>query len=229
MLKTLLAAFPAVSLTTLNEFAALRAIGNDRKEERESTRRRSLVAGACLALCVLGAGCGGGNAASDPGVAGSSSAGTSDIGGAGASSSPGAGAPGSNAGSGGHSDMGGSAGIAGAGVSGSAGWGGSTGLTLPTGIPNTVLLDGAVLAKTQAELAGGSAGTSEQQAALKNLIAAADLALRSGTWTVTSKDPAFVINTDAHEYVSWAPYAWPSDANPPSQPGTFGKCPYVTH
>ena len=29
--------------------------------------------------------------------------------------------------------------------------------------------------------------------------------------------------------MSWGPYWWPSDANPPTKAGTFGKCPYVSH
>jgi hypothetical protein len=68
---------------------------------------------------------------------------------------------------------------------------------LPAGTPSTVLLDGATLAKTQTELAAGTAGTPEQRAAFKNLIAAADIALKSGTWSVTTKAAMYVV--DRHE------------------------------
>ena len=34
---------------------------------------------------------------------------------------------------------------------------------------------------------------------------------------------------DKHNYVSWGPYWWPPDANPPSVPGTTSLCQYVNH
>jgi hypothetical protein len=101
--------------------------------------------------------------------------------------------------------------------------------TLPSGTPATVLLDGAQLAALQQQLGGGSSGSAEQKAALANLVAAAEMALNAGTWTVTSKDPMFVANNDPHAYVSWGPYWWPPDATPPNTPGTVSMCPYVSH
>jgi hypothetical protein len=79
----------------------------------------------------------------------------------------------------------------------------------------------------QQSLTGG--GTADQKAAFTNLIAAAEVALKSGTWSVTTKAAEYVINKDPHEYVSWGPYYWPPDASPPGTPGTFGKCPYTNH
>ena len=208
--------------------------------------KRSLVAGGWIALSVLSAGCASSGGADTPnnGSAGalSSSGAANDGGGqssaaagssvntAGASGAPGSGGAIGSGGAAGSVNLGGSAGTSGASSSGgSAGSGAGSGFNLPAGTPSTVLLDGATLAKTQAALAGGTAGTPAQQAALKNLIAAADLALKSGTWSVTTKAAAYVVNGDPHEYVSWGPYWWPSDANPPNTPGTFGKCPYVSH
>ena len=191
----------------------------------------------CLALVVCVA-CGSSEGPSDNGAAGALSA-------AGAQSAAGAnnaaGAAGSVMTSGGMggalagASAGGASGNAGAvsggagGVAGSAGGAGASSAPLPTGTPTTVLLDGATLTKTQQDLAGGASGTAEQKAAFKNLVAAADIALKAGTWSVTTKDAQFVVNDDPHEYVSWGPYWWPSDANPPSKAGTFGKCPYVSH
>ena len=103
------------------------------------------------------------------------------------------------------------------------------GVALPQGVPATVLLDGAQLASVQQQLQGGAAGSPEQRAALKTLIAAADLGLVAGTWTVTSKSAEYVANGDPHEYASWGPYWWPPDATPPSVPGTTKTCPYVSH
>src|SRR5579859_2404970 len=103
------------------------------------------------------------------------------------------------------------------------------GYALPSGTPATVLLDGARLAMVQQQLAGGSGGSAAQVAAFHNLIAAADLDMTAGTWTVTSKNAQFVANGDKHNYVSWGPYWWPPDANPPSVPGTTSLCQYVNH
>jgi hypothetical protein len=201
--------------------------------------RWSLQVGSWVALsAAVFAACGGG-ASSSPGVSaggtpagagtgnGGSVAGGSAEAGSGASAGTLAGAGGS-AGSGG-APAAGSAGVSPIGVSGAAGMAGTSGLTLPAGTPSTVLLDGALLARTRAALTGSTSGTPEQQVALANLVAAAELALQSGTWSVTTKDAAYVVNQDPHEYVSWAPYFWPSDASPPSKAGTFGKCPYVSH
>ena len=100
-------------------------------------------------------------------------------------------------------------------------------IALPSGTPPTVLLDGARLAALQKELSEG--GSAAQKAAFQNLIAAADSALGAGVWSVTDKAADFVANGDPHEYASWGPYWWPSDANPPSVAGTVSKCPYVNH
>ncbi len=67
------------------------------------------------------------------------------------------------------------------------------------------MLDDAERAAIPQALAGGG-GTAEQRAALENVIAAADLELVAGIWTVTSKDPAYVVNDGPNPYVSWGPY-----------------------
>jgi hypothetical protein len=102
--------------------------------------------------------------------------------------------------------------------------------TPPQGTPATVLLDGARLAMLRQQLgAGGSGAPPALKAAFQNLIAAATTALGAGTWSVTTKDAAYVANMDPHEYVSWGPYWWPPDAVPPGTPGTVGTCPYKQH
>jgi hypothetical protein len=94
------------------------------------------------------------------------------------------------------------------------------------GVPATVLLDGAELAAVQQQIASAAGANAGQKAALQNLIAAANEALAAGTWTVTSKSTTYVANSDPHEYASWGPYWWPSDATPPAVPGTITACPY---
>ena len=197
-----------------------------------------------VTLGMLGSACGGSGGS---GAGGSSAAGSTASGGGGAVGLAGsAGAVGANAGAGGMLGMSGAAGVGAAGAAlggantggaagtdagggANAGSGGNAGMsgTLPAGTPATVVLDGATLKKVQQSLATG--GTAGQKAAYTNLIAAADIALKSGTWSVTTKEAAYVINKDPHEYVSWGPYYWPSDASPPGTPGTFGKCPYGNH
>jgi hypothetical protein len=98
----------------------------------------------------------------------------------------------------------------------------------PEGIPETVLLDGAELERVRTAFQEGQANP-EQEAALANLLKAADLALAAGTWSVTTKDDSFVVNGDPHLYTSWGPYWWPADAEPPDNPGTPGRCPYANH
>jgi hypothetical protein len=102
-------------------------------------------------------------------------------------------------------------------------------MPLPQGTPATVLLDGVRLAALQKALAGGAGGSPEQKAALQNLVAAANIGLQAGTWSVTTKSAEFVANGDPHEYASWGPYWWPPDANPPGTPGTTSTCPYTNH
>ena len=199
--------------------------------------KHTLLFGSLLTIGVLGGACGasdGSDNATGMSVAGTSSAGS----GTSTAGTPGAGAPnngtagtvavGGAPGVAGSTPNGGSVGVSGGGAGGVVSVAGSgPGAALPSGTPSTVLLDGAQLKKTQGELAGG--GSPELRAAFKNLLAAADIALKSGTWSVTTKPKEFVLNGDAHEYVSWSPYFWPSDAKPPTDTGTFGKCPYVSH
>jgi len=120
-------------------------------------------------------------------------------------------------------------GTASGGVDNAGGSGGTVlGPVPPQGTPATVLLDGAMLKQVQQTLIT-SGGSPAQHTALTNLIAAAEIALGSGTWSVTTKSSAYVVKNDPHEYVSWSPYFWPPDAKPPTDTGTFGKCPYVAH
>jgi hypothetical protein len=197
-----------------------------------------------FALGALGSACGGSGGS---GTGGAVAGGTASGGGGAGSGAGSAGAALANAGAGGTlggsgaggagtagvatggANAGGSDGAGAAGVSAGGGNGGSAGgnATLATGTPATVVLDGATLKKVQQSLVTG--GTPEQKAAFTNLIAAADVALKSGTWSVTTKAAEYVINKDPHEYVSWGPYYWPSDASPPANAGTFGKCPYGNH
>jgi hypothetical protein len=201
-----------------------------------------LTALSFASLALLGSACGGTEGTSNDGQSGAGASAGAGAGAvtAGASGSSSAGAP--SAGSAGTPASGGAPGASGAGSTagsagqsggnggGAAGAGGSGPASIPpSGAPATVLLDGAQLKKTQTELAGGTGGSAGQRAAYKNLIAAADIALKSGTWSVTTKPKEFVLNNDPHEYVSWSPYFWPSDAKPPNDTGTFGKCPYVAH
>lgn len=204
---------------------------------------RSWIVGSFVSLGVLGSACGG--ASDEPGgagVGGATSQGglanTSNMAGRGSSAGTAASSAGSagmlTLGGGGSAELGagGNAGASAGASSGGAapmGGAGGTGPALPAATPATVLLDGPTLKTKQQALAGGTAGTAEQLAAFQNLIAAADIALRSGTWSVTTKAANFVVNKDPHEYVSWGPYWWPPDAKPPNTPGTFGKCPYVSH
>lgn len=188
------------------------------------------LAGWLLALGPCYVACGGAEGddaptmptAGAPAAGSVSTAGAAGAGATGGSSVAGSGVGGAVAGG---AASAGSAGSAGSEAAGSGGIGGAA-PSLPAGTPSTVLLDGAVLKQAQQALA--TDGTPEQKAALANLIAAADIALKSGTWSVTTKPKTYVVNDDPHEYVSWGPYWWPSDAKPPNDPGTFGKCPYVS-
>lgn len=182
-------------------------------------------------------GCGGTEEGAPGGVAGETGAGAAPAGGS--SSSAGSVSGGTDTGSAGSATGGsegpsaGTSAVGGTttgGIGGSGGGGGGSAggpsLTLPEGTPKTVSMDGARLKQTQTDLRGGAAGSPEQKAALENLIAAAEVALTSGTWSVTRKPAEFVVGNDPHEYVSWGPYWWPNDASPPNKAGTFGKCPY---
>ena len=200
--------------------------------------KHSLSAAAALvAIAALASGCGSsGTGAGGSGGQAGSSAGSGGVSGGGGSG----GAPQSTGGNGGGGDSdamgsGGSAsgGAGGGGAGGAAGNDGGPsnpdggGATLPAGTPATVHLDGAQLAALQKQLAAG--GSAEQKVAFDNLIAAAQVALKSGTWSVTTKAAAYVVANDPRTYVSWGPYWWPSDANPPGTAGTLTRCPYVSH
>ncbi|HEY2903945.1 MAG TPA: alginate lyase family protein [Polyangia bacterium] len=202
-----------------------------------SLKRLSRFAG-CGALAFV-AGCG-----SSGGMAGSGGAGGANQTGSGGSggvtgsggapeqtggSSGSGGSPNDDGGSGGAVGTGGAGGAGTAGGGGNGGGGAAGGFTLPAGAPATVHMDGAALAMAQKSLAGGGGGSAAQKAALANLVAAAQAALKAGTWSVTTKAATYVINNDPHLYVSWGPYLWPPDANPPSGLGTLTRCPYVNH
>ncbi|HET6280194.1 MAG TPA: alginate lyase family protein [Polyangia bacterium] len=202
-----------------------------RRSDRHDSRWWPIAAALALLTSVGGGGCG--SSASSPGGSGGKGGSSSGSGGlAGGGGSGGASATGGSGG--GNTDAGTGGGPSG-GSGGNAGTGGSPGnpdgggITLPGGTPTTVHLDGAQLATLQKQLAGGSGGSPEQKLAFDNLIAAAQVALKSGTWSVTTKAAAYVVNNDPRLYVSWGPYWWPPDANPPGTPGTLGTCPYVSH
>jgi hypothetical protein len=198
---------------------------------RMSHSNHCLIVGSLFTLCILVGACGSaGGARTGGGSAAGGTAnggGVSALGGAGAAgSSPASGgALGGNSAAGGNA-LGGAGALGGGSATGGSG-GGGAGAVLPEGTPATVLLDGATLKQVQQALVGG--GSPEQKAAFANLLAAANTALTSGTWSVTTKATSFVVNSDPHEYVSFSPYFWPPDATPPNDTGTFGKCPYVNH
>src|SRR5882757_3289081 len=92
-------------------------------------------------------------------------------------------------------------------------------LSLPCA-PNTAALDGKQLARTKIALL---AGDRTARAALNNLLAQANAALTKGPWTVVDK-PQTPPSGDKHDYLSLAPYWWPSHPQTPDNP--LG-CPYV--
>jgi len=99
--------------------------------------------------------------------------------------------------------------------------------TLPA--PKTTVLVGSTLVSLKKQLASG--GTAAQQAALARLLQAADGFLSIGPWSVVDKQTTPRSN-DKHDYMSQAPYWWPHNAHPPSDPGTPGDCNvgfYVQH
>src|SRR5581483_5188975 len=81
-------------------------------------------------------------------------------------------------------------------------------------VPHTVVLDGARLASTRAH---------PPAAELKLLRATADGWLTKGPWTVTAK-PQTPPSGDKHDYLSEAPYWWPTE---PKTTGNPWGCPYV--
>ncbi|MEV6196825.1 alginate lyase family protein [Streptomyces sp. NPDC051920] len=89
-----------------------------------------------------------------------------------------------------------------------------------SGPPETVVLDGARLRRTRARLEKGDRGLAR---ALRELTARADNWLDQGPWTVVDK-PKPAPGGDVHDYLSQAPYWWPSQ--PATADNPWG-CPYV--
>ena len=82
-------------------------------------------------------------------------------------------------------------------------------------VPCTVVLDGARLCKIRERLQHGDESLN---AVLAQLTASADLWLHQGPWSVVSKEK-MPPSGNYHDYVSQAPYWWPSDVH--------GQMPYV--
>ncbi|MEU9916301.1 alginate lyase family protein [Streptomyces sp. NPDC051001] len=102
----------------------------------------------------------------------------------------------------------------------------ATGLSAPTSahsaprVPHTVVLDGARMQQTKLRLDRGDRQLRRTVAAL---TARADRWLDQGPWTVVDK-PRPAPGGDVHDYLSQAPYWWPSQA--PTTDNPWG-CPYV--
>jgi hypothetical protein len=90
----------------------------------------------------------------------------------------------------------------------------------PICAPNTAVLDGRQLQTTKFSILLGdrSARTS-----LKSLLTSADKALTAGPWSVTTKTQV-PPSGDKHDYLSLAPYWWPTTDPTPANP--WG-CPFV--
>ncbi|WP_333739801.1 alginate lyase family protein [Streptomyces sp. IBSBF 2806] len=86
--------------------------------------------------------------------------------------------------------------------------------------PHTVVLDGARLQQTKVRL---DRGDRHLRRAARALTARADEWLGQGPWTVVDK-PRPAPGGDVHDYLSQAPYWWPS--GPPTSENPWG-CPYV--
>jgi hypothetical protein len=86
----------------------------------------------------------------------------------------------------------------------------------PSHGPNTVVIDGELLAATKTRLKHGDKSL---KVALQHLTAQADSWLNQGPWTVTAKTNA-PPNGTIHDYASQAPYWWPN-------PNTADGCPYI--
>ncbi|GGN71360.1 alginate lyase [Streptomyces albiflavescens] len=87
-------------------------------------------------------------------------------------------------------------------------------------VPRTAVLDGARLQETKARLQHGDP---QLKRSLENLTARADNWLDQGPWTVVDK-PKPAPGGDVHDYLSQAPYWWPSQPKTADNP--WG-CPYV--
>ncbi|MFH8392381.1 alginate lyase family protein [Streptomyces sp. NPDC018036] len=88
------------------------------------------------------------------------------------------------------------------------------------GAPRTVVLDGARLLRTRSRLQHGDRRLART---LRELTARADNWLDQGPWTVVDK-PRPAPGGDVHDYLSQAPYWWPS--KPATADNPWG-CPYV--
>ncbi|MFC7263137.1 alginate lyase family protein [Streptomyces lutosisoli] len=89
-------------------------------------------------------------------------------------------------------------------------------------VPKTAVLDGSRLQQTRIRL---DHGDPQLGRALKDLTARADNWLDQGPWTVVDK-PKPAPGGDVHDYLSQAPYWWPSQPKTADNP--WG-CPYVQH
>ncbi|MEW2116209.1 alginate lyase family protein [Streptomyces sp. NPDC005474] len=87
-------------------------------------------------------------------------------------------------------------------------------------VPHTTVLDGAQLHRTKLRV---DRGDPQLRPAVEALTARADRWLNQGPWTVVDK-PRPAPGGDVHDYLSQAPYWWPS--KPPTADNTWG-CPYV--
>ncbi|QCX75219.1 Alginate lyase [Streptomyces sp. YIM 121038] len=90
---------------------------------------------------------------------------------------------------------------------------------LAPAVPDTVVLDGHRLAETKRRL---DRGDPRLRRALRDLTARADRWLGQGPWTVVDK-PRPAPGGDPHDYLSQAPYWWPTGPRTPENP--WG-CPY---
>ncbi|MEV3861641.1 alginate lyase family protein [Streptomyces sp. NPDC050095] len=86
--------------------------------------------------------------------------------------------------------------------------------------PRTAVLDGKRLQQTKERIAHGD---HQLERSVRNLTARADAWLDQGPWTVVDK-PKPAPGGDVHDYLSQAPYWWPSTA--PTADNPWG-CPYV--
>ncbi|QDQ10405.1 alginate lyase family protein [Streptomyces spectabilis] len=89
----------------------------------------------------------------------------------------------------------------------------------PPAVPDTVVLDGQRLAAARQRL---DKGDPRLRRALRDLTARADRWLGQGPWTVVDK-PRPAPGGDPHDYLSQAPYWWPTAPRTPENP--WG-CPY---
>ena len=87
-------------------------------------------------------------------------------------------------------------------------------------VPDTAVLDGARLQQTKLRL---DRGDPQLRRAVRTLTARADAWLDQGPWTVVDK-PKPAPGGDVHDYLSQAPYWWPTMA--PTAGNPWG-CPYV--